>query len=141
MRKKIVILIIFLAIIGALYLSESSPILSKSTDYKESTPVNTTNSKVSTTIEVPNNSQQQKKIEKFGKLSPEEEEKLRLDNFEGYLHYKSRIDGKRDSDLIGLNQEEREQTVKARVKEKLLKKLNERAEKSNTDSTKKEDSR
>lgn len=55
----------------------------------------------------------------LGKLSQEEEERLRLADFEQYLHYKSRLDGSRDRELMGLTGDERKNAVFDRVKERL----------------------
>jgi len=63
----------------------------------------------------------------FGTLSAEDEEKLRLNDFEGYLHYKSRIKGVRDSELLGLSPTDREETIRANVNDRIREKLAEKA--------------
>lgn len=59
----------------------------------------------------------------LGKLSKEEEEQLRLNDYQGYLHYKSRIDGKRDRELMGLSAAERQVAIKERLKQKIVEKV------------------
>ena len=57
----------------------------------------------------------------LGKLSTDEEEKLRLKDFKGFLRYKSQVDGTRDRELLGLSSEERQQVINQRVQAKILK--------------------
>lgn len=59
----------------------------------------------------------------LGRLSTDDEEKLRLKDFKGFLHYKSRLDGARDRELMGLSPEERHEVINERVKAKILKTL------------------
>jgi len=71
---------------------------------------------------------QQLKITEFGKLSKEKEEQLRLQDYKTYLHYKSRLDGERDAQLIGLTASERKQVIKDRVRKRIVDKLNKQPE-------------